>query len=179
MKNRGIILIVTLSLLVCGGLSWTALAQNADPVRVVNTTTNSVPIRDTDNPARQAVQQNIQVTLTGGAKGGNSSVTIPAGKIFVLEFVSFVATVPGGTITFLEIQVFDPFINNPTGTGPVSYELVPPPPNAVGFSVGNQALRLYAQPGTNLAVEFSVTASNPNTPPFVVVSLSGYLVNAQ
>ena len=92
MKNRNIILIAILSL-GCGGLPCTALPAILAPglqpqnVIVANTATEPVPIRDAENPARNAVQQELWPLVSTG--GGSPSVTIPAGKIFVLEFVSF------------------------------------------------------------------------------------------
>jgi hypothetical protein len=117
------------------------------------------------------------VNLTGGAGEGQSSITIPAGKIFVLEFVSFGAGVPGGSVESLSINVTGNQING--GQGQAFYYLVIPPPNAAGEFHGSQALRVYAQPGTSLVVTFAVTASDPNNPAGVEVSLSGYFVNAQ
>lgn len=130
MKNRTIILTAILSLLVCGGLSSTALAAGSAPVtvintpdvNVVNTATHPVPVIGTvavaDNPARQAVQ-----TSTGFNAGSGFPVTvvgiltIPPGKIFVLEFVSFSASVPGGTVQSLAIAVTG---NRAQGGGQVS-----------------------------------------------------------
>lgn len=172
MKYRSIILTTIRSLLVCGGLARTALA--GPDVTVVNTTANPVPITgtvtDADNPARNAVQ--MEIIVNPGST--TSSVTIPAGKIFVIEFVSFIAS--GATVESLELGITGP---NIIGGNPIelTYQLVPTPPNALVLSVGNQALRLYAQPGTNVVVAF--TSSDNNQHSGVEVSLSGYLVNAQ
>jgi hypothetical protein len=105
MENQNIILTAILSLLGCGGLSYIALAAapvdvvNTPNVNVANTTTNPVPITgtvsDAENPARNAVQQEVLFNFTsGGSSDQQSSISIPAGKIFVLEFASFFASTP-------------------------------------------------------------------------------------
>ncbi len=186
MKNRSIILTGILSLLGCGALS--CVAQAADPsaakrgsapvsvvntpnVNVANTTTNPVPIigtiADAENPARQAVQQGVFFNFTspipGNAPGGSQSIPIPAGKIFVLEFVSFQAFLPaqgGGTngiVVAITITVDGPWIDGSQAS--LAYPLVIPPPTftnaSTTFISGSQAMRLYAQPGTNLVVSVS------------------------
>ena len=183
MKNRSIILTAILSLLGCGGLSCTALAQSQSAVQVTNTpnvkVVNTTPIPVTGTvattavePARNAVQQPIGVGLPSGVLSGASSFTIPAGKIFVLETVSFNAS---GTEPRITLTVVDPIITG--GTDQLTYDLVIPPPNSLGETHGSQALRLYAQPGFDVILGFSVTSSSG--PSILSVSLSGYFVNAQ
>jgi len=140
---------------------------------VVNTTTHPVPITRTvavaENPARQAVQQQLKPIAGAG------SITVPAGKIFVLEFVSFrFLDGGGGTLEEIGISVTDPLITG--GQGSASYYLGVPPTSSNTSYTGGQALRLYAQPGTTLSVIWTVgNASFPD----LTVSLSGYFVNAQ
>jgi hypothetical protein len=203
MKNRSIILTAILSLLGCGGLS--CVAQAADPsaakrhsapvsvvntpnVNVANTTTNPVPIIGTvevaENPARQAVQ-----TITSLGEGAHETAfPIPAGKIFVLETVSFFAT---GRMFFVEIDVTGPALPGtvsgpalpggepiPDGMVTCSYQLVLPPPSTGNFAqhAGSQALRLYAYPGTQLVIRYMAEVSVLNE---ANVAVSGYFVNAQ
>jgi hypothetical protein len=187
MKNRSIILTTILSLLALGGLTGTALAQNSDPVRVVNTpnvnvvntATNPVPVIGTVatnavEPARNAVQQSIEVALTGVQESGQSSITIPAGKIFVLETVSVFT---GSSDLFdLAISFTGPLITG--GNGLVNYHLAIPTPGVAGIASGIQALRLYVQPGTNLTVSCSRSVGGATSSVYFV-SLSGYFVNAQ
>jgi hypothetical protein len=184
MKNRSIILTAIPSLLAFGGLSYTALAQVAapapaarttTPVTVVNTATNPVPITGTvgvaENAARNAVQQEIHLTFTpGGGEGAESSITIPAGKIFVLETVSYFSSFAG--LADVIISVIGPAISG--GQSAANYFLVITPSNFV--PTGCQALRLYVQPGTNLTVTANLTSAADAV---VTVSLSGYFVNAQ
>ena len=97
----------------------------------------------------------------------------------MLETVSFNALVDAGTIQNLEIMVTDNLIAG--GQGTVTYELAIPPPVTPGVFVNSQPLRLYAQPGTSLSINFQVTVagSGPNNAPQASVNLSGYFVNAQ
>jgi hypothetical protein len=201
MKNRSIILTAILSLLGCGGLS--CVAQAADPsaakrhsapvsvvntpnVNVANTTTNPVPIIGTvevaENPARQAVQ-----TITSLGEGAHETAfPIPAGKIFVLETVSFSST---GRMFFVEIGVTGPALPGtvivppigetiPDGMVTCFYQLVLPPVPTGNFSrhAGSQALRLYAYPGTQLVIRYMAEVEVLNE---ANVAVSGYFVNAQ
>src|SRR5262249_230843 len=92
MKNRNIILTAILSLVGSGGLSSTALAAGIPPfntnvvntpnVNVVNTATSPVPVQDAENPARNAVQQEVSLSIPpGGSSEPESSIPIPADKI--------------------------------------------------------------------------------------------------
>jgi hypothetical protein len=186
MKNRSIILTAIPSLLVYAGLSYTGLAAapvdvvNTPNVNVANTTTNPVPITgtvtDAENPARNAVQQEVLFNFTsGGSTGQQSSISIPAGNIFVLEFASFFASTPN--LVGITITVFGHAISG-GGLTPIAYQLVIPPPNATTATIsGSQAIRLYAQPsGFPLIVNTSVF---PAADALVRVELSGYLVDAQ
>jgi hypothetical protein len=191
MKSRSIILTAILSLLVCVGLSCTALAGTGSaPVTVINTTTNPVPVTVAnttpvpvtgtvgvaENPARNAVQLKLLPI------GGTSSITIPAGKILVIEFVSFefVDKGPGpgsATLVELSVAVTDPLITG--GSGSLNYQLAVPPANSANpfVTVGSQALRLYAQPRTTLSVSWGAQGGTGN---FVLtVHISGYFVSTQ
>jgi hypothetical protein len=199
MKNRNIIAGSLLALaLSCATLTQAQNQGNVQPVnvvntpsvnvantpnvKVVNTTANPVPVVGTVNttpdPAHSAVQ--MQLTVVGNAGGFPSSVTVPAGKILVIEYVSFAFsfTSPGtSTLNFLAINVFDPPITGGSTPVAVDHYLVMPPPNSVGVIQGAQALRLYAQPGT--IVSFTVGTSSTDTGrPTLLVSISGYFVNA-
>jgi hypothetical protein len=150
---------------------------NTPNVNVASTATNPVPITGTvgvaENPARQAVQQQIEIPLTRATQQdvhGTSSIPIPAGKIFVLETAAFYFLLGVETVKLLQIEVTGPLITG--GQGVASYALLIPP----GVIRGSQALRLYAQPGTNLNIIFEGTGG-PRSRAFV--SVSGYFVNAQ
>jgi hypothetical protein len=158
MKNRSIILTAILSLVACGGLSRIALAADSVPLTVVDTTT-----------ARNAVQAAITLNLQGTLHQ-KLSIPIPAGKIFVLETVSFAAR--GANLAELAIGVSGPEVTGDQTT--CEYFLTLPSPSKPNFQAGSQALRLYAQPETLLEIIGQGISSTT-----VDVSLSGYFVNAQ
>jgi hypothetical protein len=155
---------------------------NTPNVNVANT--NPLPITGTvglaENPARSAVEQQVQISLTGGSLSGFSTINIPANRILVLEFVSYNVFAPNGNPV---LGIFNP--GTQINGGPVSmlFFLGPiPPPDANGLSTSSQLVRLYAQGGNGgnaLNIDLIVSASDPNNPPHCVVTLSGYLVNAQ
>lgn len=92
----------------------------------------------------------------------SGSVTIPAGKIFVLEFVAYsLSFLPVNDPTLqlsmenLSISVNGPHIDG--SNGPIEYQLpIPTSGGNRGGGSGNQLLRLYAQPGTLINVSFTV-----------------------
>ena len=128
-----------------------------------------------ENPAHNAVQ--LSADLAFPASGfGQANIIIPAGKIFVIETVSFFANVPGGILSRLAIQVDGPLITG--GQGGVNYYPLIPPPNTIGFTQASYAVRLYAQPGTTLSINASETAGPSSHPAGLEVTLSGYFVNA-
>ena len=189
MKNRTIILTAILSLVGCGGLSCTALAAGIPPfntnvvntpnVNVVNTATSPVPVQDAENPARNAVQQEVSLSIPpGGSSEPESSIPIPADKIFVLETVTLaVSQRANATLSFVTIGVTGTSIIG-GGQSRIDYNLLLP--TGVEGSIdffSTQALRLYAQPRTNLVVHcvgknFGVAATT------VIVAVSGYFVSA-
>jgi hypothetical protein len=183
MKNRCIILTAILSLLGCGGLSCIAQAADSTPVRVVNTpkvnvantTTNPVPVQDAENPARNAVESSVALPITSSPQT-QASITIPADKIFVLEFVSFngFELAPNVTVERLAITVTGNLVQG--GQGSATYELAIPSPSRYG----SQVMRLYAQPGTVLEITSVVSSTSSGAQPSsLTVSLSGYFVDAQ
>ena len=103
---------------------------------MANTATNPVPItgavQNAENHARSAVQQEIDVIAPQGETVGFGFVTVPAGKIFVLEVASFFAESPGATVVSLSISVVGPHIDGSNGT--TEYFLVIPPPTNTGFT---------------------------------------------
>jgi hypothetical protein len=65
------------------------------------------------------------------------------------------------------------------GSGQVSYEVALPSPDTINLIQGSQALRVYAQPGTNLFVKLSLSFPATMNETIAFVSLSGYFVNVQ
>jgi hypothetical protein len=182
MKNRSIILTAILSLLGSGGLSSTALAAGAAPVTVTNTATNPVPIIGTvaaaDNPARSAVQLTVNLDVAQNGDFSEVPTFVPAGKIFVVEYVSFYAKTPGDTVEYVSIKVAEPHLDGSSGLS--EYFLAMPPRTPFGLTIGSQVVRLYAPPGQPIYATVLLTTPNQTSDNYPVqASLSGYLVNAR
>jgi hypothetical protein len=75
-------------------------AKSPDEVLVVNSSTFPVPasvsntaeaplwVRDVDNPARAPFAQMLTFSIANGAFQGEATITVPAGKHLVIEYVS-------------------------------------------------------------------------------------------
>jgi hypothetical protein len=147
---------------------------NTPNVNVVNTTSNPVPVIGTtqsaDNPALSAVGMDFFVQFNGSH--GHASVTISAGKIFVLEFVTFRSP---QTVTDIALTTTGPLITG--GQGTITYFLARVAADANVSTDGSQLVRLYLQPAANLDIDVFVASQAANNS--IKMSLSGYFVNAQ
>ncbi len=145
---------------------------NTPNVNVVNPTTQPVPVRDVDNPARQPFQVQVVGDFADGASttGDIPITTVPAGKLLVIEYVSlFGSMLTGQQLVRARLQ---------TGNPPVYSELRF---NIQGgnvevtrdYFVGSQ---FYAQPGpiSCFAERNSTAGANPASVTFTV---SGYFVD--
>ena len=147
---------------------------------MVNPTTNPVHVKDAENPARNAVQQEVVLSIpTGGESEPDASIPIPAGKIFVLETVTLTVSQKGNAaLFFVTIGVTGTSIIG-GGQSTIDYNLLLPTPITGSITFFNtQALRLYAQPGTNLVVR-CVGNNSGVAATTVIVAVSGYFVSAQ
>ncbi|HVF87004.1 MAG TPA: hypothetical protein VM866_05410 [Pyrinomonadaceae bacterium] len=142
----------------------------AGTVNVGNGRGNPLPVRDVDNPARQPVH-------SGGFCGGNGCqttlYTVPAGKRFVIEYVSMFAEMPVGEVAFCRL---DTFIEGRL----VRHRLSMTAPAAAfdinpGASLGQQ-VRLYADAGTTVTAVGSYSGTVGVDGGFTF-SVSGYLVD--
>lgn len=115
--------------------------------------------RDMDNPAFQPFQ--ASTTVTG------VFVTVPAGKILVIEFVAGYQVIPSPSGTGLEL--FIPAVN-------IYYYIAPQNISTPGtgnyFHNYSQQTRIYLTAGQQLRVNFNNASSSR------YVSISGYFVNA-
>jgi len=161
------------------GTVWAA-PQNppSAPVTVVNTTANPVPVTITNSPAPDTPFQaslcyNAGDTYT--CAGWPSSLTVPAGKRLVVEFVSGGCRVDGttGTIESVILRTYvgpvPPVVHHMTLT-PVS-----PPVQTENKYTFTQQTRIYADPETE--VVFSPVSSTME-PHRCFVTISGHLVTA-
>jgi len=115
-------------------------------VSITNPATNPVLVRDVDNPARHAFQQEVDVTFNAGETFVNPTIDVPAGKRLVVEYVSITACLPAGQkLTNAEIRT------GATGGNPFVAMIVTPGSTACadlfdGFTA-SQMVRFYKDAG--------------------------------
>jgi len=74
--------------------AWSVGITGTPTVQVGNSGTNPVLTRDVDRPTAQPFQQEVMVTVNDGESGQNGFITVPAGKLFVVEHVSALGSAP-------------------------------------------------------------------------------------
>ncbi len=147
----------------------------AEPVPVTGTVNvgngggHPLPVRDVDNPARQPVHSD---GFCGGKGCRATLYTVPAGKHFVIEYISMFAEMPVGEVAYFYLETF---IEGRL----VAHWFPMTAPAAVfrdgGASVGQQ-VRLYADSGTTVTTVASHSGTVGVDGGFTF-SISGYLVD--
>ena len=164
-------------------LPTTTWAQKSAPVTVKNTADEPVPVantpnrplsvRSTDNPAWQPLQRNSFWALPNFP-----GISVPAGKRFVIEFVSMAATynacrpstfkittTAGSQEASFNIPLSDSISGVLSGTTHTTY-------------VVSQQVRLYADPETEVRASPAFVPGVPFcTPVSGIIGISGYLVD--
>ncbi|MGH9788793.1 MAG: hypothetical protein ACRD4U_08855 [Candidatus Acidiferrales bacterium] len=154
------------------GTPTVALAGGSS-ILVDNNAMNPVFVRDRDNPALQPFQADISTTIEDGqfATANVTIANVPPSKRLVIEHVSFKGVLPVG-------QKFTGVMVDLSGPGKIHF-LVAAPQGSVGsFDVfaASQPLRMYADPGTTVAVSaFRTDAAGSSGS--LDFNLSGYLVD--
>lgn len=152
-------------------------AQQTKAVQVTNDTTNPVPTKNVENPARNAFQVAFELL-------GSNPATVPAGKIFVIEHISgairvesqFNAPVPCrirqlsiSTGSLHPIDVIPIYMGTGQGlNGDVNF-----------FSI-SQPVRVAARPGSELGGASMSLGQYCNSFPLMWSNIvfTGYLVDA-
>jgi len=75
---------------------WNVGITGTPTVQVGNSESSPVLVRDVDRPTSQPFQAEVQVTLGDGQGGQNGFISVPTGKLFVIEQVSAQGTTPAG-----------------------------------------------------------------------------------
>lgn len=172
---------LTLSLTIAGAmLPQVAQAQYSSPVRITNTTTQSVPVKDMDHGARQPVLLQSTVDFYDGSYyphlSASNMYTVPANKRLVLEYYS--AEIPA--LLAQRVRAF--ILTSSAGKSPVVVYLPLALPISIdpfaseGSSIGAGLMRVYCDPGATVHLSVSRNApAGDNTAGNV--TLSGYLVD--
>lgn len=148
-----------------------ALAPGSS-ILVDNNSMNAIPVRDVDNPARQAFQKSFNHPVPAQASGVFQNFTVPVGKRLVIEHVSAQVDGQSGGMTLQ--------IGSEVNSAGAIHVFPLTPVNDVLDSnrcVGSFDTRLYADGGTTLQL-ITNRAINQGSPElFVVAAISGYLVD--
>ncbi len=128
-------------------------------------------VKDADHPARQPFQAESRRRVFGFGRFSSVLARVPDGKRLVIEYVSAWITNYGSADAVFEIHTVQ--------DGNSVRHMIPlPPPFTSGFEtnyVAGQPVRLYADPGTEVAAAVSLDGFREATD--ISVALSGHLVN--
>jgi hypothetical protein len=166
MKRLARLLVVTLGL---GALALvvslvpqkTASGTVAANVNVVNSTSQPVPNRDVDNPARQPFQEMSVVS-------GELKLLVPSTTANGAMVQELVIEVVSGSCTFANETVL---IKTQVNGKAAEYAF----PSRGGTLISAQSTRLYADAGSNVTID---AGSGTSVGDFCRVSISGYLVSS-
>jgi hypothetical protein len=126
------------------------------------------PVRDVDQPARQAVQLSGGAFSFGGGTGSSALVyTVPSGKRLVIETVGCLIELPPGQTGSMSILL--------TLNGQQTIYFLPATLIGNNGWAATQSVRLYADSGT--IVELTINRSSNSGDGSGSASFSGYLVN--
>ena len=148
------------------------VADTLKDVFVINNESSPVPIRDTENPARQPFQYAVGPTIPPGENQVcNENLTVPEGKMLVIEYVSAQIVLPLGQ-SVLSYRVYTDlglglgdghhFVPHSVAQSGLSY-----------FTVG-QTTRLYAKSGN---VRICAQRNSTTDSGVFSAGISGYLVD--
>ena len=136
-------------------------------VRIGNRNTNPVLVRDVDEQGREPIQISGGITFDSNGVANQPVFPVPAGKQFVVEYVSARVTVQPGLI----LDQFEIWTN---AGGNLPHHMIAIPQGNTGVSLISQPVRFYAGPETLVSIFVRSTikkaAGSGN------LSLTGYLV---
>jgi hypothetical protein len=162
-------------------LPQTALAQYSSPVRVTNTKTDAVPIKDQDHGARQPVFMHASIDFYDGSyyphiTPAANMYTVPANKRLVIEY--YTADIPALTAQRVRVSIQTTSAGNPIALyflplgNPIAFD----PFGLQATSIGSGLIRIYCDAGAT--VHLNVSRNNPNSDTTAGdITLSGYLVD--
>ena len=145
---------------------------NSPTVTLNNSAANPLMVRDVDNPARQAFQNQISFNVPQASLTCLPIATVPGGKRLVIEYASlsaFLNIFGDETVPFAFLEVV------PASGPPQHFQLdVDQTSNPHAYRVAQQ-VRFYAD---SPSVQFCVQVDGTNGGPAnAIASVSGYFVN--
>ena len=156
-----------------GGNNDTQKTQN---VTVVNRPSNPVNVRNVDDPSRQPVSAQVELTLLNGFDDTAGVIyAVPAGKVLVIEYVSMRA------ILLHDQRVAEVGVKTSQNNAPQVSTFIEAThmtsTSAQEFFVSSKQVRIYAGPEAHVSVflkRLPLTSGQGQ----VLFSLQGYLVDA-
>ncbi len=148
--------------------NWNVGITGTPTVSIGNTAAAPVLVRDVENPARQPFGQTFNFTIPDGMIQGQTSLSLPAGKHLVIEYVS-------GLSEFNPISFGGPLVYGALNTdvgGQVFYPWNAPSAN--GICVASQLVHAYVSQSVMIFVERAALQGSQQ----VKVTVTGYLVDA-
>lgn len=137
-------------------------------VRIGNPATSPVFVRNVDDPVHQPLQILGAIIFDSNGIANLPVFPVPAGKRFVIEYVSARVSLKPG-------QILDQFEIWTTGAVFLPHYMIATPQGNTGVSLVSQPVRFYADPGTMVfmfvrsTIQKVVGSGN--------LSLAGYLVD--
>jgi hypothetical protein len=131
--------------------------------------TTALVTRNLDSPALQPFQKLLQCNVSGVSQC-QASLTVPAGKQLVIEYVLFASSEssPGNQTYLYDLTTI-------AGGQSIDYFFAPGPRIAPFFPLSEHLVRIYADAGST--VTFEGEAQNSSAAVAFYARLSGYLVN--
>jgi hypothetical protein len=151
----------------------TGALKVAGEVNVTNSSSSPVATRDVENPARNPFQRAFLVTFSPTETQKSDTFTVPSGKRLVIEQISVDGFVASGQKVRAALLA-----NTNSDLATFGVEMVPQGsfPGQGDVFVGNEHLRVYADPGTTVFV--TLRRNDGTGDGRFEVGLSGYLVDA-
>jgi len=141
-------------------------------INVGNLGANPLPVRDVDN-GRQPFHETKSLFLSGSTGQAITIFTVPAGKRFIVETVSArTELAPLDAVNRVELIT-------ELGNKPVFHGILVSKQgldlNGQNVFVGTHSIRAYADPGTDVQLEFS--HSNVSDDAVATMTISGYFID--
>lgn len=137
-------------------------------VNIGNLGNSPLPVRDVDRAVRIPVQYTIPLSMSNGQFGRAETVTIPAGKMLVVEYVSANGLIYTGRIGQVYLQTPTPNSTFNTFTHNFLWKQ-----DGIDFTVSSQA-RMYATGSLTMGL----TRDSNQGPTLTFGSVTGYLIDA-
>ena len=176
--RKQLLSVLTVAILGFGlSLAMPGVRTNASPadkdVRVINSQSEAVPVREVTSSARQPFHMNVSIEMPQDTAGENALLPVPSGKRLVIEFATARGSAPAGQVLAFSIRSIV------GGTSARHHLAVAQQSFGIGSSqfVASQTTRIYTDPGVDvfLRVDRSFGATGLSRSE---ISVSGYLEDA-